>query len=334
MKRNYLTGFSIAVLLVLFLPIVSTPLASAQVAASTSVTVTAPSIPTTATITVTSAYNDGKGLTGMYIVLQQNGNTIATGFTPVTFNVNLGQSYMIIANDYINAYFNHWSDGTQSRSIFMTVINPSNSLQAIYTTTPQPAPSGQPGSPDSVTVTSSYLDKSTLNGMYAELRLNGNTVASGFTPMTFVNLAPARYQVVMYSGQGIYMRHFSDGTLIRYEYVIPGPSPITLNAMYEKVPSASAAPLNVNALDTSGNAVNGLWMALTPPGQTAPYTASFTGASDVPFVVFNGQTYTITMGSFGIYQFDHWKDNGSTNPVRQFAMNGISTNNVAIYRLG
>ncbi len=297
-------------------------------------TASATTYPTTATITVTSVYSDGKSLTGMYIVLKQNGNTIATGFTPITFTVSFGQSYMITAADYINAYFNHWGDGTQSRSIYMTVLNPSNSLQAIYTTTPQPAPSGTPGGPNSVTVNSSYLTAATLNGMYAELRLDGNTLAGGFTPMTFTNLATAPYQIVMYSGQDNYMRHFSDGTLIRYHYVTPGAGPITLNAMYENVPSASSAQLNVNAFDTLGHPINGLWMGLTPPGQTTQYTASFTGASDVPFVIFNGQTYRVQMGSFGIYMFDHWQDNLSTNPVRDFAMNGNSINNNAIYRIG
>jgi hypothetical protein len=39
------------------------------------------------------------------------------------------------------------------------------------------------------------------------------------------------------------------------------------------------------------------------------------------------------MSSFGKYQFDHWQDNGSTNPNRSFAMNGDKVNNVAVYKI-
>jgi hypothetical protein len=185
--------------------------------------------------------------------------------------------------------------------------------------------------------------------MYVNIRLNGAVVKDGFTPVTFTDLQPGQqYLVVLYWCCDYEFRHYSDGVLTRYHTVVPGSTGITLEGKYEIVPAAQAARLNVHAFDQNGNMIGGttgsledgtlsvkpgMWMELTPPGQSNPYTGAYTGSSSTPFRVFNGQTYKITMFSFGEYVFDHWQDNGSTNPVRSFAMNGNSENNVAIYRV-
>jgi hypothetical protein len=155
------------------------------------------------------------------------------------------------------------------------------------------------------------------------------------------------YVVVLYWCCDYYFRHYSDGTLTRYYEVTPSSSGILLKGLYESVPASQAAKLNVIAKDTNGNVIGGttvnpdgsistqpgMWMWLTPPGDSLAYTGAYTGSSSTPFVIFNGKTYTITMSSFDKYVFDHWQDNSSTNPKRAFAMNGDSVNNVAIYRI-
>lgn len=302
---------------------------------------------TGATIKVSSTYGNGTELDGMYMELQQNGNDIQTGSTPVTFNVTLGQTYSVVANDFTGAYFNHWKNGSPSRTIQVTALTPSTSEEAIYTYTPQPATMPQPG-PNTVTVTSTFLNQTTLNGMYVQIRQNGNIVGDGFTPITFANLLPTiQYETVMYSDQNVYMRHYSDGTLLRYHFVTPTILPITLDAVYENVPSSQAAHLGVTALDSNGNvlgssqmvngsvvATPGMYMDLIPPAQINPYTATFSGAGDLPWALFNGQTYTVEMSKgYGKYQFDHWQDNNSTNPVRSFTLNGDNTGNVVIYKI-
>lgn len=151
----------------------------------------------------------------------------------------------------------------------------------------------------------------------------------------------------MYSNGDNYMRHYSDGTLARYHFVTPSLTPISLNAQYENVPASQSARLDVTALDSNGNilgsskmvngsvvATPGMYMDLIPPGQTKPYTSTFTGAGDLPWILFNNKTYTVEMTtSYGKYYFDHWQDNNSTSPVRAFVLNGDSTANVAIYRI-
>jgi hypothetical protein len=201
---------------------------------------------------------------------------------------------------------------------------------------------------NTVTVVTCSLDGTkTLTGFYTNLRLNGNIIADGYTPKTFTMTPGNTYVVVLYWCCDQYFRHYSDGTLTRYYVVTPGSSGILVKGMYESVPASQAAKLNVIAKDTNGNVIGGtttnpdgsistqpgMWMWLTPPGSSTPYTGAYTGSSSTPFTIFNGKTYTLTMSSFDKYQFDHWQDNGSTNPTRAFTMNGDSVNNVAIYRI-
>jgi hypothetical protein len=129
--------------------------------------------------------------------------------------------------------------------------------------------------------------------------------------------------------------------------VTPTILPITLDAVYENVPSSQAAHLDVTALDSNGNvlgssqmvngsvvATPGMYVDLIPPAQITPYTATFSGAGDLPWALFNGQTYTVEMSKgYGKYQFDHWQDNNSTDPVRSFTLNGDNTGNVVIYKI-
>ena len=46
-----------------------------------------------------------------------------------------------------------------------------------------------------------------------------------------------------------------------------------------------------------------------------------------------GSTQEIQMNSYQQYQFGFWQDNGSTDPIREFTMNGDSLNNIAIYNI-
>jgi hypothetical protein len=74
-----------------------------------------------------------------------------------------------------------------------------------------------------------------------------------------------------------------------------------------------------------------MWLEVVPPGQTSPFTGTFTGGSILPFIFFNYQTYKVEMTTgYGNIQFSRWKDNNSTNPNRAITLNGNATY-VAIY---
>jgi hypothetical protein len=305
-------------------------------------------------IQVSSQYANGSSLTGMYAVLQQGGSTVGTGFTPVTFATTSGSTYSVTVADYNNAYFSQWSNGVSSRTIDVTANDSQISLTASYCPTQGGCSSGGGGGGGAaITVTGSDLHTGgTITGMYVDLRLNDNSIQDGFTPVTFSGLQTGvQYLVVVYWYGSYYFRHFSNGDLQRYELVTlnstTGQDTITLNALYENVPTSQAASLNLIAQFPNGTQIGtasedngypqhtpGMYLTVTPPGSDSPFTATFTGGSILPFIFFNGETYTVQMSTgYSNITFAYWKDNGSTDPTRSFALAGNATY-IAVYVQG
>jgi hypothetical protein len=316
-----------------------------------------------AAISVASHYANGSSLTGMYTVLQQASATVATGYTPSSFSTVIsGQTYTVTVGDYTDAYFMQWSSGLTTRTVSVTAGTTQTMLNAIYCQTqqgcsytpPSPPGAGTPTGgnvpPGSITVTSSQLGTgAALSGMFVDLRLNNNHIVSGYTPVTFTGLQlGSKYLVVMYGYGANYFRHFSTGNLQRYSYVTlnttVGQTAYALNALYENVPNAQAASLNIIAQFPNGTQIGtaseiggypqhtpGMYLSVTPPGAASPYTATFTGGSILPFIFFNHETYTVALSAgYSNITFAYWKDDGSANPTRAFDLNGNSTF-IAIY---
>jgi len=192
----------------------------------------------------------------------------------------------------------------------------------------------------SITVTSEDIGNgTTLSGFTVDLRVNGNPVQNGFTPVTFSGLQTGvQYQVVVYWYGNYYFRGFSDGDLNRYALVTLNATQdsVSLTGLYQRVPSSQAASLNILAQFPNGTRIGttfnntdyiqhtpGMWLTVTPPGSTQPFTGSYTGGSILPFTLFRGQTYTVEMtAGYGNIQFLHWKDNNSTDLSRQVKLNG------------
>ena len=300
------------------------------------------------TITVKTKYDNGSSFSGATVVLKKDGIKIDSKPSPATFTVTVGEKYTVSPRDSSSAKFKQWSSGSTVRDKVVTATTTAKTLTAIYAKTGTTGScSGGIAGANTVTVVSCTLDGTPLPGMYVNIRENGNIIADGYTPKTF-SLTPGKeYVVVLYWCCDYYFRHYSDGTLTRYHVVTANSNGILLKGLYEQVPSSQAAKLNVIAKDTTGKVIGGtttnpdgsiaaepgMWMWLTPPGASSPYTGAYTGSSSTPFVVYDGKTYKVTMSSFDRYQFDHWQGTGSTNPTRSFAMNGDSVNNVAIYRI-
>ena len=309
---------------------------------------------THSSIFVSSEYTSGAALTGMYAVLQQGGSTVSTGFTPVTFTTTSGTTYSVTVADYTSAYFSQWSNNVSSRTIDVTATGSQTSLTALYCQTQGGCSSGGGGGGGAaITVSSSDLHTgAAITGMYVDLRLNDNSIQSGYTPVTFSGLQTGvQYLVVVYWYGSYYFRHFSNGDLQRYELVTlnstSGQSTISLDALYENIPKSQAASLNLIAQFPNGTQIGtasedngypqhtpGMYLTVTPPGSGPPFTATFTGGSILPFIFFNGDTYTVQMSTgYSNITFAYWKDNGSTNPTRSFRLDGNATY-IAIYIQG
>ncbi len=222
----------------------------------------------------------------------------------------------------------------------MVVLLSTLMLTVFYAQTSAPPPV------NSITVTSSLLDGSSLSGVRVDLRINGTTLETRYTPATFTHLTPGiQYIIVVYWLNNYYFRHFSDGELDRYETVtLNGSNYIIRNALYEYIPPSQVASLDIQAEFSNGTQIGtsltyndtnqhtpGMWTEIVPPGQTTPYTGTFTGGSILPFILFNHESYTLEMSAgYGRIHFSHWKDNNSINPTRTITLNG-NTTYIAIY---
>lgn len=188
----------------------------------------------------------------------------------------------------------------------------------------------------SITVLGTTLNgTSPVNGVFVELRIDGTEVASGYTPVAFENLTlGTQYGVVVYWFTGYYIRYINDSNtgidLQRYDLVTLSQSAPTdtLRCYFEHVPQSQAASLNILAKFPNGTQIGnssfygdyilhspGMWLTLTPPNSSQPYTGAYTGGSILPFIVFDHENYTVDMslGFCGVWYTG--LDNGSSPVV-------------------
>jgi hypothetical protein len=283
----------------------------------------------------------------VFTELALNGAEVSTGYTPVVFQTVSGLDYTVTVSDSKNIFFNRWSDDFSSRVIPVITSTFEVSLLAVFTTTPQPSPS----TPYTITIDSKTLNGTAISGYLVDLRVGGYAIANGYTPVTFTNLEPGlQYQVVAYWAGNYHFRDFSGGDLNRYELVTfnsTGDTAASFDAIYEYIPPLQAATLNIIAefpngtqIGTTSNTTDyiqhtpGMWLTVTPPGATAPYTGSDTGGSLLPFVLFAGESYTVQMTTgYGNVKFAYWNDTGSTDATRTIKLGQSATTVVAVYEV-
>jgi hypothetical protein len=120
-----------------------------------------------------------------------------------------------------------------------------------------------------------------------------------------------------------------------------GPDSFTFVATDGSMDS-SPATVSINVVNTTTDTTSDI-VVITEYQNGHTLTGMFTelrqngvlvnsGYSHVDFQVNNGQTYTVTASNFQNYTFDHWKDTGSTNPVRSININR-DTAIIAVFRL-
>ncbi|MEO9321569.1 MAG: hypothetical protein ABI361_12960 [Nitrososphaera sp.] len=70
---------------------------------------------TTSQLSVQTFNAAGSEINGYYVTLWQNGNVIASGFSPTSFTINNNQQYQVAVADYGSESFNHWEGGSADR---------------------------------------------------------------------------------------------------------------------------------------------------------------------------------------------------------------------------
>jgi len=71
-------------------------------------------------LTVKSAYLSGTVYNGMWTTVSQSGATLTTGYTAMSYTAQSGSSYQVTVADYQNYVFDHWDNGSTSRTRTIT----------------------------------------------------------------------------------------------------------------------------------------------------------------------------------------------------------------------
>ncbi len=120
------------------------------------------------------------------------------------------------------------------------------------------------------------------------------------------------------------------GYVFLTNWIMPSPYtslPSYLSALFSGVNSSiSGSPtISVQAVDLSGNPIQGIWTTLQNGGMTLGQ-----GFTPVTFSAITGDQFAVSVGNFGNYVFDHWAG-GSTSNTAMVMPNGPTTL-VAYYR--
>ena len=190
----------------------------------------------TSPVTIYSQTSSGTGINGMFVVLEQNGYVVANGYTPITWYLNAGQTYQILADSYGQYSFSYWNTGSSSDPTTITAPYGSEAFEAIYAVG---------GGSSSVTVNAQGGGNS-LYGMYVALEQGGSVISSGFTPISFSLVTGDTYQVVADSYGQYPFSQWSDGNTASHD-TITGSGSTTLTASYSTGGSTAVSAAAVAA---------------------------------------------------------------------------------------
>ncbi len=114
---------------------VSTTTTPPSTTTATTTSSTSSSVAGSPTITTESSFPNGAAFSGIYVEVQSGGTTIASGFTPLSFNTTPGVAYEISVYysppySYGNVFFDYWNTGSTRSSI--TVAPTSTTTYTAY----------------------------------------------------------------------------------------------------------------------------------------------------------------------------------------------------------
>ncbi len=274
---------------------------------------------TTLQLTVNSKNSAGQTITGYHVILSQNGNTVATGFTPVTFALDSGQAYSVEAQSYGSCIFSHWSDGVTSDPRTFTATSGTTTFTAVYNCG---------SSSSTVTVDSVNQNGATITGYEAILyNSTGGVVSRGFTPTTFKVTVGDTYSLRAESYGSCTFAKWSDGVTSDPRTFTAPSSAATFTAVYNCAISSST--VSVTSADQAGNTITGYNVIL----YNSAGSVVAKGFTPVTFDDTVGQTYSIRAESYGSCVFSHWSDGVSSDP-RTFTATSSAITFTAVYNCG
>lgn len=270
-------------------------------------------------LTVNTVSSSGSSIGGLYTVVETgSGSIVDTGFSPLSYNVQSGGTYVVSVSNYGNYVFSHWSNGDTSNSITITPTS-ATTLTAYYTTG---SGGGGGGGQVPLTITSVDLNGNPVQGLRTIVETSSGTVVdAGFTPMTFEATQGNTYTVTVDNYGSYQFDHWSTGSTSR-TITVTANSATTLVAYY-KTSSSSGASITVESSGPSGM-FQGMWMVV----RSSSGAVLKTGFTNFVFNLPAGSTVTLTASNYGSMVFSHWS-NGSTS--RTITISGSSSTTLIAY---
>lgn len=227
-RVNLKLGICLLLILVWSLSQPYHPTATAQVEATQNLTVN------TISVNVNATDLDGDDIAGIYTIIKasNNGTVLVAKNTPLTFAATSGTTYTITPSDLEvfgdkRYQFDSWNDGTTTRIKTVTPTSPMN-LSANYK-------SGN-GTSQTVLVNSATLSGSFLSGIYMTVSPVTDTVAPGYTPLTYTLYPDVSYTITP-QDYGIYVfDHWENGATAKIRTITPV-SGMALTAFFKTLPS-------------------------------------------------------------------------------------------------
>ena len=268
---------------------------------------------TTAQLTVDAQETNGQSINGFYVVLYQDGQTDASGFSPTTFSVNTGLTFVVQADDYGSCHFDHWADTGSTAASRTILVTGDTLLHAVY---------GCGGSSSTVTVDSSDQDGNSIFGYYTVLfGSTGDVADAGFTTSTFQTTAGQTYEIQAdgYGGCTFSEWFIPSGGGINpanpMEFTATGGS-MDFTALYN---CQTTSTIDVSTASSAGDSIAGYNVALWQNGEQL--SSCFSPCS---FTVDNGQTYQVLAASYASETFSHWQNDGAAG-AETVSVPGAST---------
>lgn len=258
---------------------------------------------TTSQLTVTSQDTYGNTLKGYYTILYQNGQAVATGFTPTTFTVNDGQDYVVQADSYGNCIFAYWADTGMSAASRSISISSNTQLTAVYNC--------NYSSDSSVTVSSVNQNGASIFGYYVLLsNSEGTGLNQGYTTQTFPTLPGTAYTIAADGYNNCNFSQWSDGVTTNPRSFTATSGSLQFTAVLD-CPAVTTSSVTVNSVDQNGNAINGYYVVL----RDAHGNVAGTGFTPTTFITTIGDNYILYAYSYGSCTFSHWTSGVTDDPI-------------------
>ena len=223
--------------------------------------------------------------------------------TPLTNVASQGSAHTVVAISNQAYVFDHWDDGSTDPSRTVT-LGSSEVLRAYYRT-----PSTAASQSDI------FVNALTTQGGQLHMGVNVAPAKSGFTPLSFSAPEGNTYNVTVAASFGnLVFDHWENGSTSPSRQVGAHGGNTYLTAYYRFEKNLSAASLTVSSYTLDDTEVRGLWSVITPQGGP-----SIGGYTPLTYAANVSSSYVVAAQDGGIYVFDHWQDNGSTNRTRVIA---------------